>query len=40
MHASVVLVFAFLALASVVAYAAAEISVYGNLAGCLAFEFA
>ena len=40
MRASVVLLFAFLALAFVVAYAADEVSVYGNITGVLAFEIA
>ena len=38
MRASVVLLFAFLALAFVVTYAADEVSVYGNIAGYLALE--
>ena len=40
MRASVVLLFAFLALAFVVTYAADEVSVYGNITGFLAFECA
>ena len=40
MRASVVLLFAFLALAFVVAYAADEVSVYGNIAGYLTLEVA
>ena len=38
MRASVVLLFAFLALAFVVTCAADEVSVYGNIAGCLALK--
>ena len=38
MRASVVLLFAFLALAFVAAYAADEVSVYDNIAGCFTME--
>ena len=38
MRASVVLLFAFLALAFVVTYAADEVSVYGHIAGYLALK--
>ena len=38
MRASVVLLFAFLALAFVLAYAADEVRVYGNIAGFLALK--
>ena len=38
MRANVVLLFAVLALAFVVAYSADEVSVYDNIAGCLALN--